>query len=107
MKTEIEIPELNRRLDILHNLTFNSRMARQNAVFVTVTRFVPCEDQNHEAYGKRGQLHTVSGICRHVDPDVSKTIRIGGEIIAFQDILKIESPGEIFSTQWDDLFFSA
>ena len=99
--------ELNRRLDILHNLTFNSRMARQNAVFVTVTRFVVCADQNHEAYGKRGQLHMVSGICRYVDPDVAKTIRIGGEIIAFKDILKIESPGDIFSTQWGDLFFTA
>lgn len=90
--------ELNRQLDILHNLTFNSRMARENAVFVIVTRFVPCEDQEHEACGKRGQLHTVSGICRNVDTDITKTICVGGEVIAFRDILKIESPGDTFST---------
>ena len=79
--------ELNRRLDILHNLTFNSRMARQNSVFVTVTRFVACADQNHEAFETHGQLHTVSGICRNVDPEVTKTICVGGEEIAFQDLL--------------------
>lgn len=90
--------ELNRQLDILRNLTFNSRLARENAVFVTVTRFVPCTDQEHEACGKRGQLQIVSGICRNVDPDITKTICIGGEVIAFRDILKIESPGDTFST---------
>ena len=34
--------ELSRRLNILHNLTFNGRMARANRVQVTVTYYEPC-----------------------------------------------------------------
>lgn len=91
--------ELNRRLDILHSLTFNSRLARREAVSVTVTRFVPCTDEYHEAFGKRGHIIPVTGVCRSVDPDVEKTIRVGNEVIAFDDILKIESPSDIFKPQ--------
>lgn len=91
--------ELSRRLEILHNLTYNSFMARQNRVNVTVTYFQKCADAQNEAYGLRGQLQTASGICWNVDPDIEHTIRIGEQIISFQDILKIDSPGSTFYTR--------
>ena len=46
---EEEQEELNRRLTILHNLTFNGRIARANKPVAEVTYFVPCADRNHEA----------------------------------------------------------
>ena len=89
--------ELNRRLDILHNLTFNSFMARKNRVQVTVTYFRLCDDEQSEAYGKEGQCVTITGICRYVDPDISCTIRLDDLVLAFDNILDIESPGGVFS----------
>lgn len=89
--------ELSRRLDVLHNLTWNSRMARQNRVVVTATVFVPCADEHHAAFGTLGQYHTVRGVCLNVDPDVSRTIRIDDSIVAFENIMKIESEGDVFS----------
>ena len=46
--------ELDRRLQILKNLTWNSHMARINRAYVTVTHYVVCSDKNNEAYGERG-----------------------------------------------------
>ena len=77
--SEEDRDELNRRLEILYNLTYNSRMARANRVRVTVTYYEPCRDENHEAYGLRGQYRTVTGICLNVDADETKTILIGEE----------------------------
>ena len=94
--------ELNRRLNILHNLTFNSRMARQNHVVITVTYYSPCTDEQHEAFGKRGQLHTITGVCINVDPDVSQTILIGNQRIMFSDVLQIHSSGDIFKRQYEE-----
>ena len=68
--------ELSRRLNILHNLTFNSRMARENRVQVSVTYYDPCSDKNNEAYGLRGQYKTITGICWNVDAEVNQTILI-------------------------------
>ncbi len=52
---EEEQAELNRRLEILHELTFNSRRARENQVELTVRYYVPCRDRESEAGGYRGQ----------------------------------------------------
>ena len=49
--------ELDRRLTILHNLKYNSRMARANRVQVSVTYYQPCMDPNHDDYRLRGQYH--------------------------------------------------
>lgn len=43
---EDEQNELNRRLTVLKNLTYNSRMARQNRVLITATYYAPCTDTN-------------------------------------------------------------
>lgn len=99
-KTELsaeDASELDRRLEILRSLTRNGRMARLNRVTVTATVFVPCEDIHHSAFGTLGQYHTVTGICLNVDPDVSRTIRIGDSLVAFENIAKIESEGDEFS----------
>lgn len=81
---------LNRRLEILHHLTRNSRRARESNVTVSVFYFVPCADPHHEACGRFGLYNTVTGICRRVDPDAARTIQVGSTRIPFDAILKIE-----------------
>ena len=93
--------ELNRRLEILHNLTFNSRMARANRVTVTVTYYVPCEDVFHEAYGLRGRYITKTGICRSVDTELAHAVTIDEIDIPFENILRITCGSDIFSRDWD------
>ena len=111
---EEDISELDRRMGILHRLTANSRMARENDIRITVTYFVPCEDPNSESYGLWGQYHVMTGICRKVDAEVTKTILMSVALaprpqapraprteidemrIPMEDILKIDSPGDIF-----------
>lgn len=94
--------ELNRRLDILHGLTYNSRMARENHVKVTVTYYIPCNDKENEAYGYRGQYQQLTGICRNVDAEVTQTIRIDETRIRFADIRSIEAESDIFEREWDE-----
>ena len=94
--------ELNRRLDILHGLTYNSRMARENYVKVTVTYYIPCNDKENKAYGYRGQYQQLTGICQNVDAEVSQTIRIDDQRIRFADIRNIEADTDIFEREWDE-----
>lgn len=88
--------ELNRRLEILHNLTYNSRMARINRPFVTVSYFVPCADPQHPAFGVLGSYESISGFCTKVDPDISQTLLVSGQRIPFDAIQKIESEVSLF-----------
>lgn len=94
--------ELSRRLNILHNLTFNGRMARANRVQVTVTYYEPCNDENHEAFGLRGQYKTITGICWNVDAAVGQTILIDKARISLGNVLKIDASGDLFKKDWDD-----
>ena len=94
--------ELDRRFRILHNLTYNSRMARANHVHVTVTYYEACSDENSEAYGSQGQYKTVTGICWNVDAEVTKTIQVDGMRIRMEDIREIQSPEKLFETRWED-----
>lgn len=94
--------ELSRRLTILHNLTYNSRMARANHVQVTVTYYEPCADENHEAYGLRGQYRTITGICWNVDAEVNRTITVDRQKLSLDDIIRIDAPGDIFKINWED-----
>ena len=91
-----EAEELDRRLRILSDLTRTGKAARENGVKVSATYFIPCADENHEAYGLYGQYHTVTGVCMGVDAEVHKTIRIDGYIIGFEDLLSIENHDGIF-----------
>ena len=94
--------ELDRRLSILHNLTYNSRIARANRVQVSVTYYEPCSDVDSEAYGSQGQYKTITGICWNVDAEMTKTILIDGTRIPVEDIREIESPGELFKREWEE-----
>lgn len=86
-----EKEELNRRLSILHTLTFNGRIARANRVKVSVTYYVPCADKENFAYGYRGQYVTVTGTVWNVDTAVEKSILVDRTRIHFSDIVRIES----------------
>ena len=84
---ESEKEELNRRLTILHNLTYNSRMAKANRIIVTVKYYVPCTDEHSFSCGIRGQYITETGIVWKVDMEVSQTITVGRKSIPFGDIV--------------------
>lgn len=97
--------ELSRKLEILHNLTWNGRMARMNHVIVSVKYFVPCRDENNFAFGNAGQYETVTGMVLKVDTEVGKGITIQTEeakkVISFDDILEITSKSDVFETDWE------
>ncbi len=80
---------LNGALTLLRTLTGSTRLARQNRVRIRVEYFVPCPDPEHEAFGSRGQIRELCGLCRAVDPEVTKTIRVDDTVIAFDDLLHI------------------
>ena len=94
--------ELDRRLTILHNLTYNSRMARVNRVQVSVTYYQPCMDPNHDDYRLRGQYQTISGICWNVDAEVNRTITIDRMKLSLDDVLRIDALDDVFQIHWED-----
>ena len=85
-----EKEELNRKLSILHKLTYNRRMAKQNHVIATVTYYVPCQDENNFAFGIRGEYNQVTGIVWKVDTEIGQTIAINQIIVPFGDIWDIK-----------------
>ena len=85
--------EINRRLNILNEMTRNGRVASKNNVTVTVTYFVPCTDENSFSFGHRGQVVSVTGICWKVDRFVTRSVLVGEGMIRFDDILSIEGKG--------------
>ena len=82
--------EIAQQLEVLHGLTINSRIARNNHVVVSVTYFIPCSDKNHEAYGYYGQYVTVTGVCKKVDSVITKATIVEKVAIPLDDIYKIE-----------------
>ena len=83
--------ELNRRLRILQSLTYNSRIAMENNVVVSVRYYVPCTDTNRFAYQMKGRYVTVTGVCMKVDLEVDGTIKIGEAVIPLDDVTEITS----------------
>ena len=68
--TEGEREELDKRAAVLSHLTRNSRVARENAVRVSITYFSPCADVHSEWYsedGRMGQYKTLDGVVLKVD----------------------------------------
>lgn len=86
--SEDEKDELNRRIGILYQLTWNSRLARENNITVTVEYYIPCSDKDSFSYGYRGQYLKLSGICRKVGID---TLQVDDKSIPLSDIASIES----------------
>jgi len=73
----------------LHELTKNLRMAKENRVTATVTWFVPCADENHEAYGRGGTYERYTGTVWKVDPILTKSLLIGDRTIEFSELAEI------------------
>lgn len=86
--------ELDRRIRILHRLTYNGRIARANHVQVSVSYYVPCTDENNFAFQLRGQYRIVSGICRKVDSEITKSITIDNAVIPLTDVIEITAADE-------------
>ncbi len=85
--------ELNHRLGVLKSLTLNGRRVRADRVKITVTFYVPCSDENNEAYGLRGTYRKITGLCRGVD-EYRGALTVDNMSIAFDDILSIEKAAE-------------
>ncbi len=101
--SEEEKEELDRRLGILYRLTRNGRLARENAVPVHVTYFVPCEDRDSPAFGYRGRYVTLSGVCGRIG---LRDMRVGGRAVPLKEIVGIESErteeGRNIFEAWED-----
>ncbi len=95
--------ELDRRLGILHELTCNGRLARVNRVTVSVRWYVPCADKNSFAFGKRGLYESVTGLCLGIDAEVTRTIRVGEKSIPLDRVVSLESPGDLFKREAEEL----
>lgn len=95
--------ELSRRLDILHNLTWNSHMARANRVRVSVEYFQPCADENHFAFDlAAGSYETVTGMVLRVGTDSLRLRTDDGDLtVRFEDIREIRNETGIFETDWE------
>lgn len=95
--------ELNRRLQILRALTYNSKLARANQVKVSVRYYTPCTDHNRFAWQMLGQYVTVTGISWKVDPEETGIIKIDEAAIPLADIAEITaSDGSLFKKdEWE------
>ena len=80
---------LETALSRLHDLTANLRAAKENQVTATVTWFVPCADENHEAYGRGGSYETYTGTVWKVDPILTKSLLIGDRTVEFSELAEI------------------
>ena len=89
--SDYEKVKLDQTINDLHRLTFNSRIARENRVFVEVTYFVPCTDPNHDAYGSGGRYESISGMVLRVEMGhILLRTNEGEKTIPFADIRNIE-----------------
>ena len=97
---EEERRELSRRMEILHDLTLTGERVRKNQVVVTVTYFVPCEDENSFAFGTMGRYEHATGICRKVD-FVNQTMTVDGAVLHLDDIICVDSADGVFDVAWE------
>ena len=94
---------LDRQLEMLHDLTWTARMARENHVRASVEYYVPCADPNSFAYGLQGTYETVSGVVRNVDAEITRTLRIDSAVIPIEDIRSIRTDcDKLLETEWDE-----
>lgn len=84
---EEDLQELERRLHILKGRC----PARIRATF-----YVPCQDENSEAWGKGGQYRTLSGTCLKVDEQIGRCLLMEEERISFSDLYCLESEDGLF-----------
>ena len=89
--TEEDIRVLNVKLNILSQLTGNSKEARTNNVHASITYFVPCSDIDNAAYKVMGKYETVEGTVMNVDSEIYRIIKLNSIQIPIDDIISIES----------------
>ena len=73
----------------LTSLYEQTRRAGSTPVYAAVTYFLPCPDEQHEAYGLRGSYETVTGRVWRVDPVLSQTLQVCDIRIEFSDLAAI------------------
>lgn len=83
--TEDEQAALAGTLALLAERTKNRRLARENRVMAEAVYYVPCADENHEAYGRRGRYETARGMVWRVD-ELAGALQIGETRIDFADL---------------------
>ena len=88
--SETEKEELDRKLAILHKLTFSKKAAEKNRPLVRMTFYCPCNDEENDAYGSEGIYREITGIVTHVDPVIERTVTINGQILAIEDLMEIK-----------------
>lgn len=92
--------EINRRLNIIYEKCWCERLAKENAVTVSVGYYVPCTDKNSDAYDRAGLYKVATGIVHRIDVP-EQYIIVGDEEIRFEDIAEINDPkGELF--EWPE-----
>ena len=82
---------LDKKLALLHRLTFNKKAAKKNAPLISVTYFLPCADKENDAYGTGGTLESVTGICSKIDTQIARTIRAGDYSIPLDYVIDIST----------------
>ena len=80
--------DLDQKIAVLRRLTRHSHAAMENHVIVSVTRFVPCSDPDHEGYGQLGLYETLTGVCMGVDVK-NRTLQVDEHLICARDIADI------------------
>ena len=91
---EEEQDALDAVLRYLHERTETLRMARESQLRARVTYYVPCMDENHEAYGQRGSYESFTGVVWKVDAVLRHALLIGDREIDFSDIADISMEEE-------------
>lgn len=86
-----EIYALNRALFVLWKATQTRALARQNRVTARVEVFAVCDDPDHEAFGRLGLYHALTGVVQRVDP-AAQILTLDRRAIRFSDISAITDP---------------
>ena len=95
-----EIEDLNRKMTVLHSLTYNGREARKNTPAVTITCFEPCVDIESEWYGRGGQYREINGTVLGVEPGFLRIKTAEGETSIPLDNIR-EMEGNFEDCIWD------
>ena len=91
---EYEKNRLDNQFRILQTLTRNGKVARANKIVVSVTYYIPCMDENNFSFLKMGGYVTETGICWKVDPDITRTMKVGEIEIPLDDIVEVTAADE-------------
>lgn len=87
--TEDEVAEIDLCLRALHRMICGTKKDGGHLPSVSVTYFVPCSGGDSDTRAYRGQYHTLTGVCRSVDAEITRTVRVDETQIPFGSILRI------------------